>query len=98
MLQLGEINTSLWNHFPLSELFLVPLIILYRIEESRVKPHLSMSLCLSRLRRLSRALALCLRDSGLSPRSHQKNRNKEGETGREKYEHNQEKNEPNQKP
>ena len=94
MPRLGEINTSPWNHFPLSELLLVPLIILYGTKESRVKPRLSTSLHLSRLRRLSRALALCPRGSCFSHRSHQKNKNERGEANRERYKHNQEKMNP----
>ena len=98
MPRLGEINTSPWNHFPLSELLLVPLIILYGTKESRVKPRLLASLHLSKLRRLNRALALCPRGSRFSHRSHQKNRNERGEAGRERYEHNQEKMNPIKSP
>ena len=98
MSQLGEINTSPWNHFPLSELLLVPLIILYGTKESRVKPRLSASLHLSRLRWLSKALALCPRGSCFSSRSHQKNKNERDEAGRERYKHNQEKMNPIKSP
>ena len=72
MLQLGEIDISPWNHFPLSELMLVPLINLHGAEKGRVRPRLSTSLRLSRLRRLNRAFALCPRGNYLSPWSHQK--------------------------
>lgn len=57
MLLLGEIDISPWNHFPLRELLLVPLIILHGIEEGIIKPRLLVSLRLSKLRRLSRAFA-----------------------------------------
>ena len=50
ILKLGKINTSAWNYFPLSELLLVPLIILYGTKEGCVMPRLSASLRLSRLR------------------------------------------------
>ena len=87
MLQLGEIDTSHWNYFHLSELLLVPLIILHGAEKGRVKPHFSTSVCLSRLRRLSWVLALCPRGSCLSPKSHKKFRNEGDEAGREKNTH-----------
>ena len=57
-------------YLPLSELLLVSLIILHSAEKGRVEPYLSASLRLSRLRRLSRALAICPGDSRLSPRRH----------------------------
>ena len=50
ILELGEIDTSPWNYFPLSKLLLVPLIILDGIEKGRVKPRFSTSLRLSKLR------------------------------------------------
>ena len=98
ILKLGEIDTSPWNYFPLSELLLVPLIILYGTEEGRVIPHPSTSLHLSRLRRLSRALALSPRGCCLFPMSHQKNRKEGDEAGREGTKHNQEKTDPNKNP
>ena len=48
------------NHFPLSELLFVPLIILYGTEKSHVKPRLSASLRLSRLKQLSGSLPCAL--------------------------------------
>ena len=98
MLKLGEINISLWNHLPLSELLLVSLIILHSAEEGRVKPRLSESLHLSKLRQLSKALALCPGGNRLSPRRHQKVKKEGGEAGRERTKHNQEKANPNKSP
>ena len=98
MLQFREIDISPRNHFPFNVLLLEPSIILYEIEESRVKPHLSTSLILSRLRRLSRALALCSRGNRLSHMSHQKNQNEGDEAGKERYEHNEEKTNPIKSP
>ena len=57
-----------------------------------------MSLCLSRLRRLKWALALCPKGSQLSPRSHEKKQKTEEGIGRERNKHNQERNEYNQNP
>ena len=87
MLQLGEIDISPWNHFSLSTLLFVPMIILHGTEKGPVKPHISVSLCLSRLRRLSWVLALCPRGNHLSHRSQQKNRNEGGEAGGERNTH-----------
>ena len=70
ILKLREIDTSPWNYFPLRELLLVPLIILYGTEEGRVILRLSASLRLSRLRWFSRALTLSPRGCRLSSRSH----------------------------
>ena len=58
MLKLGEIDTSHWDDFPLGELLLLSLIVFEGIEEDLVIPRLSASLCLLRLRWLSKALAL----------------------------------------
>ena len=76
MLELGKINTSPWNYLPLSKFLFVPLVVLHGIEQDNVKPRLSTSLRLRELRRLSWALALCPKGSQLSPRSHEKDRNK----------------------
>ena len=83
---------SPWNHFPLSELLLVSLIILHSAEEGRVEPHLLASL------RLSRVFALCPRGNHLSLRCHQKVKKERDEVGRERTEHNQEKTNPNKSP
>ena len=95
---MGEIDTSPWNYFPLSELLLVPLIVLYRTEESRVIPRLSVSLRLIRLRWLNRLLALSPKGCYLPLRSHQKNRKEGDEASRERNEHNQEKTNPIKSP
>ena len=58
VLKLGEIDTSHWDDFPLGELLLLSLIVFEGIEEDLVIPRLSASLCLLRLRWLSKALAL----------------------------------------
>ena len=63
----------------MSEPLLVPLIILHGIEKSHVKPRLLVSLRLSRLRQLNKALALCPRDIHLFPRNHQRRRKNEGD-------------------
>ena len=84
-----KIDTSPWNYFSLSKLLLVQLVVLHRAENGSVKPRLSVSLQLRELRRLSWALALCLRGNRLSPMSHEKDKNKGDEAGREKITHNQ---------
>ena len=71
VLKLREVNTSAWDDFSLSKFFLVALIVLIRIEECRVKPHLSASLRLLWLRRLNRALTLSPGSARLSPWCHQ---------------------------
>ena len=64
---------------------LVPLIILHEVEQGDVKSRISASF---RLRRLSWALVLYSRGNRLSPRSHEKYRNKGDEVGRERNTHN----------
>ena len=68
---MGEIYISPCNHLPLDEMLLVPLVFVDRSEKTGVEPRLSASLRLTVLRRLSRALAQCLRRTPSSPRRHE---------------------------